>query len=256
MASLIRFTQATLGYGKKAVLRDISFSIEAGEYFGLVGPNGAGKTTIVRTILGSLKPLAGAVDIARLNDHALRFGYVPQRDTVDTVLPYTTQEVVMMGRFRQRGYLRRPGPTDRKVVADSLAHVRLEDAAKRPFKDLSGGQKQRALIARALATEPDMLVLDEPTNGMDLASRTSILNLISELHQENSMTVLLVSHLLDDVARSVDRLAVVEREVFSVGTVEEVLTAGNLTMIYGMPVTVERIQGQTIVLTGGAHGTH
>jgi ABC-type Mn2+/Zn2+ transport system ATPase subunit len=256
MPSLIRFTNTSLGYGRKTVLRDISFSIEAGEYFGLVGPNGAGKTTIVRTILGALKPLAGSVEVRHPANRPLRFGYVPQRDTVDTVLPYTTAEVVMMGRFRQIGFLRRPGQADREAVRSSLAHVRLEDAAGRPFKDLSGGQKQRALIARALATEPDMLVLDEPTNGMDLASRTAILNLICELHQENSLTVLLVSHLLDDVARSVDRLAVVERDVFSVGSVDEVLTSENLSAIYGMPVTVQRLQGQTVVLTGGTHGTH
>jgi ABC-type Mn2+/Zn2+ transport system ATPase subunit len=255
MATLIRFTNASLGYGRKIVLRNISFSIEAGEYFGLVGPNGAGKTTIIRTILGSLKPIAGSVTVGPSDDRPLRFGYVPQRDTVDTVLPYTTAEVVMMGRFRQIGYLRRPGQVDREAVRNSLVHVRLEDVAGKPFKDLSGGQKQRALIARALAAEPDMLVLDEPTNGMDLASRTAILNLISELHQAKSLTVLLVSHLLDDVARSVDRLAVVERDVFSVGSVDKVLTAENLTAIYGMPVAVERLQGQTVVLTGGTHGT-
>jgi ABC-type Mn2+/Zn2+ transport system ATPase subunit len=256
MSSLVRFANASLGYGKKAVLQHLSFSIEAGEYFGLVGPNGAGKTTIVRTILGSLKPLAGTVKVSNPDGRPIRFGYVPQRDTVDTVLPYTTDEVVMMGRFRQVGFLRRPGKADKDVVARSLVHVGLEDGAGRPFKDLSGGQKQRALIARALAAEPDMLVLDEPTNGMDLASRASILDLVSELHQKESLTVLLVSHLLDDVARSVDRIAVVEQNVFSVGSVNDVLTPENLSNIYGMPVTVERVHGQTVVLTGGSHGTH
>jgi len=254
MPPLITFTNATLGYGNHIILRGITFAVDAGEYFGLVGPNGAGKTTIVRAILGSLRPLSGTVKVARPDGLPVRFGYVPQRDTVDYVLPYTAREVVMMGRYRDLGLLRRPGAKDREAVARSIAHVQMEAMADRPFRNLSGGQKQRALIARALACDPDVLVLDEPTNGMDLASRIAILDLVRELHREGSLTVLLVSHLLDDVANHVHRLAVVEREVFSVGPVDEVLTGENLSAIYNMPVEVQRSHGRTIIIAGGGNG--
>lgn len=187
MEPVIRFTKATLGYGHTPVLRDISFDVHAGEYFGLVGPNGAGKTTIVRTILGTLKPLAGSVRVAMPSGAPVRFGYVPQRDTVDYVLPYTVEEIVMMGRYRQMGILRRPGEADRGAVQKSLDHVDIRALGAMSFRNLSGGQKQRALIARALASDPDVLVLDEPTNGMDLSSRLSILDLISHLHVRKSV---------------------------------------------------------------------
>jgi ABC-type Mn2+/Zn2+ transport system ATPase subunit len=251
MHPLVKFSDVTLGYGKTVVLRNVSFAIGAGEYFGVVGPNGTGKTTIVRTILGSIAPIAGTVEVSHPEGRPVRFGYVPQRDTVDYVLPYTAREVVMMGRFRQLGLLRRPGAIDRAAVAKSIAQVHMEDVADKPFRDLSGGLKQRALIARALASDPDMLVLDEPTNGMDLASRRSILDLIDDLHQTKSLTVLLVSHLLDDVANHVERLAVVDHALFSVGSVDAVLSSENLTAIYDMPVDVVQVRGRTIILTGG-----
>jgi ABC-type Mn2+/Zn2+ transport system ATPase subunit len=253
MKTLIEFTDVSLGYGARTVLDGISFRIGAGEYFGLVGPNGAGKTTILRAILGTLKPRRGTINLASLPDgRMLRFGYVPQRDTIDYSLPYASEEVVMMGRFRQIGLLRRPGAIDHEAVRRSLEHVQMLPMARRPFKELSGGQKQRVLIARALSSSPDVLILDEPTNGMDLSSRTAILTLIKQLQRDDKLTVLMVSHLLDDVASEVSRLALVEKNTFQVGPVEEVLTSTNLTSIYGMSVDVHRIHGRAVILAGGA----
>jgi ABC-type Mn2+/Zn2+ transport system ATPase subunit len=254
MEPIIQFDDATLGYGRKVVLRGISFSVLPGEYLGLVGPNGAGKTTIVRAILGSLSPLSGHVHVRAASGGPLRIGYVPQRDTIDYVLPYTVREVVMMGRYRQIGLLRRPGAKDRDVVGRSLAHVGVEGLAERPFRDLSGGQKQRVLIARALATQPEILILDEPTNGMDLPSRVSILELINELHRTGDLTVIMVSHLLDDVANHVRRIALVEPDFFQIGAVDEVLTAKNLSALYQMSVEVHDMHGSKIILPGGSHG--
>lgn len=254
MDTLIEFSGATLGYGGKAILKDLSFHILAGDYFGLVGPNGAGKTTIVRTLLGTLRPMAGSVRVAPGKGGPLKFGYVPQRDTVESVLPYTVEEIVMMGRYRQLGLLRRAGKEDRVAVRRSLEHVTVEGLRSAAFNELSGGQKQRTLIARALASVPDVLVLDEPTNGMDLSSRIAILDLIRRLHDEDRLTVIMVSHLLDDVANHVSRLAIVEREFFRVGTVQEVLTGANLSAMYGMHVDVRSIDGQTVIVAGGDHG--
>jgi ABC-type Mn2+/Zn2+ transport system ATPase subunit len=253
IAPLITFEKVSLGYGRKTVVRDLSFDIRTGEYFGLVGPNGSGKTTILRGILGTLKPLEGSITIVPQDGgRPVRFGYVPQRDTIDYILPYSAEEVVAMGRFRQVGLFRRPGKADQEAVRRSLEHVGMSDMAARPFKELSGGQKQRVLIARALSSSPDVLVLDEPTNGMDLSSRTAILSLIKQLQREDKLTVLMVSHLLDDVASEVDRLALVEKSMFQVGTVEKVLTRKNLTAIYEMNVDVHRIQGRTVILAGGS----
>lgn len=251
MEPVISFIHATLGYGHTPILRDLSFDVNAGEYFGLVGPNGAGKTTMVRAILGTLAPLEGSVRVASPSGAPVRFGYVPQRDTVDYVLPYTVEEIVMMGRYRQMGILHRPGKADRAAVHTSLDHVDLRDLGAASFRELSGGQKQRALIARALASAPDVLVLDEPTNGMDLSSRLSILDLIKHLHKTDRLTVIMVSHLLDDVANHVERLAVVEREFFQVGPVASVLTSANLTSLYGMPVVVQQVDGRVVILAGG-----
>jgi ABC-type Mn2+/Zn2+ transport system ATPase subunit len=252
MAPLITFDHVTLGYGPNVVLRDISFTVFEGDYFGLVGPNGAGKTTLLRAMLGMLKPLSGVVRIATREGRPVRFGYVPQRESVDYVMPYTVHEVVMMGRYRQIGVLKRPQGRDHEVVQRSLQHVGIEDLRETAFNELSGGQKQRALIARALASEPDVLILDEPTNGMDLPSRSSILDLINRLHEEDRLTVIMVSHLLDDVANHVQRIALVERTFFQVGGVEEVLTAENLSLLYEMPVTVADVRGGKVILAGGA----
>jgi ABC-type Mn2+/Zn2+ transport system ATPase subunit len=254
MQPLIEFRHATLGYGRKVVLRDVNFSIFEQEYFGLVGPNGAGKTTLLRAILGGIKPLSGEIVLARPREQTLRFGYVPQRDTIDMVLPYTVEEVVLMGRYRWMGLIGRPGREDRAIVRQSLAHVSMDDLRRRNYKDLSGGQRQRVLIARALASEPDVLILDEPTNGMDLSSRMAILELVRSLHEQGKLTVLMVSHLLDDVANYVKRIALVELGQFQVGDVDEVLTGPNLSTLYQMPVHVHTIGREKVVIAGGEHG--
>ena len=147
---LIEFEAATLAYGHKIVLENISFAIYAGDYFGMVGPNGAGKTTLLRAILGTLKPAAGQIRILAGHAGPMRIGYVPQRDTIDQVLPYTVYEIVMMARYRHLGLLRWPRSEDERIVLKSLQHVHMNDRQHLAFKDLSGGQKQRVLIARAL----------------------------------------------------------------------------------------------------------
>ena len=254
MKPIIQFHNATLGYGKRVVLKEVSFTINEGDYFGLVGPNGAGKTTLLRAILGTLKPLAGNVEVGALADDPVRFGYVPQRDTVDYIMPYTVEEVVMMGRYRQIGLLRVPKSADRQIVVESMRHVDIEDLGELAFKELSGGQKQRVLIARALASKPAILVLDEPTNGMDLSSKNSILELIHSLHEHDRLTIIMVSHMLDDMANYVKRIAIVEPNYFQVGEVDEVLTARNLSGVYQMPVKVMNVGGMKVILPGVGDG--
>lgn len=255
MEPLVEFAGVTLGYGRRVILRDLTFAIEQGDYFGLVGPNGAGKTTLVRAILGTLEPQRGEVRFRPRGGTAVKIGYVPQRDSVNLVLPYTVGEVTLMGRYRELGLLRRPGAEDRTAVAGALEHVGMGDMREHPLRELSGGQRQRVLIARALAAQPDLLILDEPTNGMDLSSKSAILDLITRLHEEDGITIIMVSHLLDDVANTVRRIAVVDRDVFQVGTVDEVLTAANLSTLYRMHVRVASVEGSTVILPGKGHGT-
>ncbi len=251
--TLIHLDRITLGYGQKVILRDITVTIRQGEYFGLVGPNGAGKTTLLKAMLGILKPSGGTRTAMHPDGRPLRFGYVPQRDSIDSVLPYTSSAVVMMGRFRQMGLFRLPGRTDTGATLRALAQVGVESLADKAFRNLSGGQKQRVLIARALASDPDILILDEPTNGMDLTSRTAMLELIDTLHRRERLTIIMVSHLLDDVANHVEQIAIVEKDFFRVGDVREILTPAHLSALYGMPVNVDALHGHVVVTVGGAH---
>jgi len=242
--ALVTFDRVTLGYGRRAVLTDISFEIAEGDFLGLVGPNGAGKTTILRALLGSLEPLGGTVTRAP----TLRFGYVPQRDQVDYSFPLKVLDVVMMGRYNRIGLGRRPSDDDRRRAREALEHVGIDRLAHRPLADLSGGQKQRTLIARALVGEPNVLVLDEPTTGMDLAATTRILGLVRELHERDGLTVLMVSHALNEVASYVERIALVVDGGFRIGTTDEIMTEPALTQMYGIQVRVDSVDGHRIVV--------
>ncbi|HCA80301.1 MAG TPA: metal ABC transporter ATP-binding protein [Bacteroidetes bacterium] len=249
--ALVQFENVTLGYRRNVIAKEISFSIEEGEFVGIVGPNGSGKTTIVRAILGILKPQRGDIRVRGRSSERLRIGYVPQRDSIDPIMPFTVSDVVIMGRYGRLGMIRRPTSKDRAAAIEALKHVDLLDQAASSYRDLSGGQKQRTLIARALAAEPDMLILDEPTNGMDLASRTAIMELIKHFHAEHGMTVLMVSHLLSDVANYVKKIMLVEPQFFQVGSVEEILSEANLTRVYDLPVMVGEWMGTKVIIARG-----
>jgi ABC-type Mn2+/Zn2+ transport system ATPase subunit len=241
---LVAFHRATLGYGRRAVLTGLTFDIPEGDFLGLVGPNGAGKTTILRAILGTLTPSAGSVVVAP----GLRFGYVPQRDAVEYNFPLKVVDVVMMGRYDRIGLGRRPTAADRKRALEALEHVGIADLADRGINALSGGQKQRMLIARALVGEPNILVLDEPTNGMDLVATTQILGLVRQLHEDDRLTVLMVSHALNEVANYVERIALVLEGAFRIGRADEIMTEETLSEMYGIPVDVESVNGHRIVV--------
>lgn len=244
MKALVTFDHATLGYGRHVVLRDLSFTIHEGDFLGLVGPNGSGKTTVLRALLGTLPPLSGTV----VRDPDLRFGYVPQRDQVDYDYPLTAVEVVLMGRYDRIGLGRRPSAADRSKAMAALEQVGIPELAGKHLKNLSGGQRQRTLIARALVGEPNILVLDEPTNGMDLVSTTAILGLVRDLHERSGLTVLMVSHALNEVANYVERIALVVASGFRIGPVSEIMTEPVLSEVYGIPVEVSAFDGHRMVI--------
>jgi ABC-type Mn2+/Zn2+ transport system ATPase subunit len=266
MNELIRFDDVTLGYRRRVVLRELRFTIRAGEFFGIVGANGSGKTTILRALLGALRPLRGTVQAQvepGQSSHlpeggwfdlcetpgALRFGYVPQRGFLDEIYPLTARDIVMMGRYGALGMFARPAARDRELVEQSLAHVGLAELAGRRYADLSGGQKQRVLIARALASEAQVLVLDEPTDGMDLEGQSGIMDLIGQLQEEMGVTVVYVTHRLNELGNAADRLLLLHEGAVRIGPVEEILTPVVLESVYGVPVRVERFDGKRVVLT-------
>lgn len=252
MTALIEFRNAQLGYGRRhPVLQDINLEVQRGDFLGIVGPNGSGKTTLLRTLLGLLQPISGTVRIgSEGGKKAVRYGYVPQRETVDTLFPIPVEDIVVMGRYGRIGLMRRPGRADRAIALRCLEHVGIAHLARSSYRDLSGGQKQRALIARALATEPDVLVLDEPTNGMDVASEHALLELVRTLHFENRLTVILVSHMLANVANCAHRIAIIAHGRLDEGTRAEMLTTEHLSDLYGMEIQVLDIAGRCAIVTG------
>ncbi|MDX1623482.1 MAG: metal ABC transporter ATP-binding protein [Gemmatimonadota bacterium] len=245
---LVRFEGVALGYRGETVIEDLDFTLCAGDFLGLVGPNGAGKSTVVKAMLGLLKPMRGRIVYERELHEELEFGYIPQRHTLDEIFPLTVEEIVAMARYRSAGLLRGPDREDREAVEHALEAVDIVRLRHRGYGELSGGQRQRTLIARAMATGANCLVLDEPTDGMDLSSQEAILRLVSRLHEEEGLTVVFVSHLLNEVANFVDRLAMIEDGRFAWGTLEEILTDERLSDLYGMPVEVGRIGDAVVVV--------
>jgi ABC-type Mn2+/Zn2+ transport system ATPase subunit len=198
----ISLRDVTLGYDGRPILQGVTLTIERGEFLALLGPNGAGKTTLLRGMLGLIPVVAGTIAYG-FDRAANPPGYVPQRERLDPIFPLTAFEVVLMGTYARLALLRPVGRRERARATDCLAQVGLAAQARQPFWALSGGQKQRVLIARALAADPEILLLDEPTAGVDVAAEEVILDLIAQLNRQRGLTVGLVCHHLPRIRRLV-----------------------------------------------------
>ncbi|MDE2512006.1 MAG: metal ABC transporter ATP-binding protein, partial [Elusimicrobia bacterium] len=193
----VQFKGASLGYGRRPVLTGVDLTVHPGDFLGVLGPNGAGKSTILKTMLGLIPPMKGHLTLAGSSFGAPRFGYVPQKEKLDVIYPLTVREVAAMGTYRRFELLKRlRGRTHDDLVKQSLKDCGAWDLADRRYSDLSGGQRQRVLIARALAAEPELLVLDEPLAGIDVPTQKAILKLLASFKAERGLTVLMVSHRL------------------------------------------------------------
>ncbi|NJN44578.1 MAG: metal ABC transporter ATP-binding protein [Anaerolineae bacterium] len=224
---------ATVSSVTRYALRDISFALKRGELVAVIGPNGAGKSTLLRLAAGTIKPSVGTVlTHGTLPSEHICIAFVPQRSQVDLSFPVTVEDVVMMGRVRQIGLFRRPHRRDWEYVRKSLERVNAVDLAKRQIGELSGGQQQRVFIARALAQETDLMLLDEPMTGLDVPSQEKILEILGNLRPDG-VTVLVATHDLNLAAERFDRVMLLNKKLLAFGPGAEVVTTENLLAAYG-----------------------
>ena len=226
-----------LSYDGRVALEDVSFRVPEGSFAAIIGPNGAGKSSVLRVLLGLVRPQAGR---ALVFGHepgrgARQIGYVPQKVVIPRGFPISVLDVTLMGRYASLGAGRRPRHADRENARTALDRVGMADAAGRRFQDLSGGQQQRVLIARALCGEPRLLLLDEPTAGLDSAARARFYALVCDLQRERGLTLLCATHDLDVVGDHADTLILLNRTVQLLGPPLQVLESGALRRAYPFP---------------------
>lgn len=234
----VSFSDVWFSYDGENTLEGASFDVPRGTFAVLIGPNGAGKTTALRLLLGGMKPSRGRVSLfGSLPGHQDEvIGYIPQRVTVPRGFPLTVIEAVVMGRYSRIGLGRRPRRSDHEAAHHALERVGLRHLANTLFESLSGGQQQRVLIARALAGEPDLLLLDEPTAGLDPAARSDFYNLCCALQREAHLTLLAASHDIEVVAQHADLMILLNRTVLTAGAPRDVLHSAVLQEAYRFPV--------------------
>ena len=244
----LRFSGVTAGYRGTPVLTHVDLDLPAGQRLVLVGPNGAGKSTLIKAVLGLAQVLGGTASVLGRAPAQARglTGYVPQLDTLDAGFPVTAAQVVLMGRYRRMGWWRPTRAADRRIAREALDRVGLADRAGRPFGVLSGGQRQRVLLARALAAEPRLLLLDEPFNGVDAISQEAIVAVLRELTAAGTALVLSTHDLT--VARDLaDQVCLLNGRQWAVGPPGEILTAGPLRRTYGGHA-VDLADGRTVLV--------
>ncbi len=235
---IIRFTSASFGFPGVMALENVSLDILEGEFIGVIGPNGSGKTTLCRAMLGLLPPLTGTLKIFDCSceelrcHHRAKIGYLPQKGVLDRNFPVTVFETVMMGRYGALGLFARPKARDRDIALDALTKVGMEAYRNHALGLLSGGQQQRVMIARTLAQEPQVLLLDEPTTGIDIATQHNVLDLVRQLHRDMGLTILFVTHDINLISPHVDRLVLLKGRVVAAGPPDEVLKPDILQQVY------------------------
>lgn len=229
----------TVAYQKKPVLWGIDLAVPHGKLVGIVGPNGAGKSTLIKAVMGLLPSSSGWVKIfgKPCHENLLRVGYVPQRESVDWDFPVSVMDVVLMGRYGKLGLVKRPSKSDREVARHCLEMVKMLPFANRQISNLSGGQQQRVFLARALAQESDLYLMDEPFAGVDAATETAIVTLMHDLKAKGK-TLMVVHHDLPTAKSYFDMLLLLNMRVVAFGPTEEVFTYELLQKTYGGRLTI------------------
>lgn len=244
--ALVRLTDVGFRFGATPVLTGVDLTIRRGDFLGVVGPSGSGKTTLLKLLLGTLRPVVGSVE----RTTGVRVGYVPQLESVDWNFPLTVAECVLMARSQRR--VPWPSRRERAELAAILGSLGIGHLADRHIRALSGGQQQRMFIARALMCSPDILLMDEPTTGVDFTSRHEMLHLLGDLNAAGT-TILLTTHDLNGVAAHLPALVALNGSVIAAGTPGEVITASVLERTFGAPMEVLQHLGLPVVLDPGPH---
>ena len=247
---LIRLERAVIGY-RTPLLPPLDLAVRAGTTLGVLGPNGAGKTTLLKSLLGLLPLISGRRVLPM--GRPPRVGYVPQRDRLDMSWPLTVLDVVLMGRAHLLGPVKRYSAKDRAASREALSEIGIGGLADRPVHALSGGQHQKVLIARAIAAEPELLVLDEPTSSMDPAAERMLLDLVERLKDAHRLSVVLVTHQLTAIPGFATEVALVDKDrgLFEVGLAEKMIEPHKLELLYGREVRVAQVGDRTVVVIGG-----
>lgn len=229
----------TVAYHRRPVLWDIDVQVPAGKLVAIVGPNGAGKSTLLKAVLGLVPLASGHVTVfgGPLRSVRRRVGYVPQREAVDWDFPITVSEVVEMGRYGRLGWVRRPGAADREIARECLAKVGMEAMGERQISQLSGGQQQRVFLARALAQDADLYLMDEPFAGVDAATERVIVDVLRGL-RDAGRTVVAVHHDLQTVPEYFDHVIMLNLRLVAAGPVRSTFTGANLQSTYGGRLTL------------------
>ncbi len=243
----------TTSRSSEYALQDVSFVVHQGERTAIVGPNGAGKSTLLKLIVGTIRPSTGQVNIyGHGPDDHICIAYVPQRNQIDWSFPATVEDVVMMGRVDKIGLFRWPRRRDRDVVRHSLERVQATELAKKQVGELSGGQQQRVFIARALAQEAELLLMDEPLTGLDLPSQEALFTVLDTVREEG-VTVLVATHDLNLAGARFDHVLLLNRHLIAYGEPAAVLTSDHLLRAYGGHIHVLD-EEETVLLTDGCCG--
>jgi ABC-type Mn2+/Zn2+ transport system ATPase subunit len=249
---VVELRHVTAGYDGRAAIEDVSISVGPGSMVAILGPNGGGKSTVLKVISGLLRPWQGTVSVlgAPPGREAHRVAYVPQAELVDWSFPVTVWDVVMMGRYPRLGPLRRPTSADRDAVHEALHQVGIADRTRTQIGALSGGQRRRAFLARALAADPDLYLLDEPVTGVDITTQHDLSHLL-EAQAVRGRTIIATTHDLGAAAHHFDELVAVNRRVVAHGASREVLSNDVLERIYGPHLVV--LGDRSVVLDDAHH---